>query len=207
MHKIVSTSKCSEKNNRFWIKRFEEGYVFGDFVSGLSTHAFDKAESEYTKAELRKVRERMKKAQQEAEIEQKNVQEHASSRAENIWNNAIEASDHQYLSKKKVLSHGLKNYKGCLVIPLRDIDGKLWSLQFITENSEKRFLNGGKKKGYYFLIGTLTENAFICEGYATGATIHACSEVPVVVAFDACNLKPVAKAIREKYSNLRIIFC
>ena len=65
------------KNNRFWIKRFEGGYVFGDFVSGLSTHAFDKAENEYTKAELRKVRERLKKAQQEAEIEQKNVQEHA----------------------------------------------------------------------------------------------------------------------------------
>ena len=49
-----------EKNNRFWIKRFEGGYVLGDFVSGLSTHAFDKAENKYTKAELRKVREFIK---------------------------------------------------------------------------------------------------------------------------------------------------
>ena len=195
------------KNNRFWIKRFEGGYVFGDFVSGLSTHAFDKAENEYTKAELKRVRERMKKAQQEAEIEQRNVQEDTSSRAENLWNNASETSDHPYLSKKKILSHGLRDYKGCLVIPLKDVDGKLWSLQFITENSEKRFLNGGKKKGCYFLIGTLAENAFVCEGYATGATVYECTGEPVVVAFDSGNLKSVVQAIHEKYPKLKIAIC
>ena len=195
------------KNNRFWIKRFEGGYVFGDFVSSLSTHVFDKAESEYTKAELKKVRERMKKAQQEAEIEQKSIQGRVSSKAENIWNNACDAADHRYLSKKKILSHGLKNYKGCLVIPLKDVDGQLWSLQFITENSEKRFLNGGKKKGCFFLIGTLTENAFICEGYATGATVYECTGEPVVVAFDSGNLKSVVQAIHEKYPKLKIAIC
>ena len=195
------------KNNRFWIKRFEGGYVFGDFVSGLNTHAFDRAENEYTKAELKKVRERMKKAQQEAEIEQKNIQEHASLRAENIWNNACEVAEHPYLLRKKVLSHGLKNYKECLVIPLKDVDGKLWSLQFINENSEKRFLSGGKKKGCYFLIGTLAENAFICEGYATGATVYECTGEPVVVAFDSGNLKSVVEAIHEKYPKLKIAIC
>ena len=41
------------KNNRYWLRKFEGGYVFGDFVSGLSTYVFDKAENEYTKAELK----------------------------------------------------------------------------------------------------------------------------------------------------------
>lgn len=193
------------KNNRFWVKRFEGGYVFGDFVSGLSTHVFD--QNEYTKPELKKMQERMKKAQKEAEIEQQNVHKHASLRAESIWNEAKEVLEHPYLSKKKVFSHGLKEYKGCLVIPLKDVDGKLWSLQFISENSEKRFLNGGKKKGCYFLIGTLAENAFICEGYATGASVYECTGETVVVAFDSGNLKSVVKAIHKKYPKLKISIC
>ena len=195
------------KNNRYWLRKFEGGYVFGDFVSGLSTYMFDKAEDEYTKAELKKMRERMKKAQQEAENELLQVHEHAAQKAESIWNEASETTEHPYLSKKKVLSHGLKEYKGCLVIPLRDVNGKLWSLQFIAENSEKRFLSGGRKKGCYFLIGTLAENAFVCEGYATGATIYECTGKPVVVAFDAGNLKSVIQAIREKYPHLKMIIC
>ncbi len=149
----------------------------------------------------------MKKARQEAETELKNIQERASAKAEIIWNNANDISTHKYLSKKKVLSHGLKEYKGCLVIPLKDVDGKLWSLQFITENAEKRFLNGGRKKGCHFLIGTLAENAFICEGYATGATVYECTGKPVVVAFDSGNLKSVVQAIHEKYPKLKIAIC
>ncbi len=135
------------------------------------------------------------------------VHEHAAQKAENLWNSLRETSEHPYLSKKQVLSHGLRDYKGCLVIPLKDVDGKLWSLQFINENHEKRFLSGGKKNGNYFLIGTLAENAFICEGYATGATVYECTGEPVVVAFDSGNLKSVAQALRKKYPNLKMILC
>ena len=196
------------KNNRYWLRKFEGGYVFGDFVSGLSTYVFDKAENEYTKAELKKMRERMKKAREEAFIEQNKIQENAAVTAKNIWEKAHDAIEHPYLVKKKVQSYGLKEYKDCLLVPLFDSEGKLWSLQFITKDT-KRFLSGGKKKGCYFVIGTISpsENAFICEGYATGATIHECSKIPVVVAFDAGNLKSVIQAIREKYPQLKMTIC
>lgn len=192
------------KNNRYWLRKFQGGYIFGDFVRGLSEHVFDK---NYKGKQLETVLNEMMQARKEAENELLQVHEHAAHKAENIWNEAAETSEHSYLSKKKVLSHGLKNYKGCLVIPLRDIDGKLWSLQFINENHEKRFLSGGKKKGSYFLIGNLAENAFICEGYATGATVYECTGEPVVVAFDSNNLKPVVQILKEKYPNLKMILC
>ena len=196
------------KNNRYWLRKFEGGYVFGDFVSGLSSCVFDKDESEYGKSELKKVKEKMKKAREEAFIEQNQIHENAAIKAKNIWEKAGDAIEHPYLLKKKVQSYGLKEYKDCLLVPLFDSEGKLWSLQFITKDT-KRFLSGGKKNGCYFVIGTISpsENAFICEGYATGATIHECSKIPVVVAFDAGNLKSVIQAIRKKYPQLKMTIC
>ena len=196
------------KNTRFWIKHFEGGYVFGDFVSGLNSYVFDKNESEYGKSELKKIKKKMKKAREDAFIEQNKIHENAAINAKNIWEKVHEVIGHPYLVKKKVQSYGLKEYKDCFLVPLFDSEGKLWSLQFITKDT-KRFLSGGKKKGCYFVIGTISpsENAFICEGYVTGATIHECSKIPVVVAFDAGNLKSVIQAIREKYPQLKMTIC
>lgn len=192
------------KNNRYWLRKFQGGYIFGDFVRGLSAHVFDKT---YKGKQLETVLKKMIQARKDAENKLSQVYENAAKKAENIWNATSEASDHAYLLKKKILSYGLKNYKGCLVIPLRDVDGKLWSLQFINENHEKRFLSGGKKKGCFFLIGSLADNVFVCEGYATGATIYECTGEPVVVAFDAGNLKPIVEALHKKYPHLKMILC
>ena len=29
------------KNNRYWLRKFNGGYIFGDFVKGISNHVFD----------------------------------------------------------------------------------------------------------------------------------------------------------------------
>ena len=194
------------KNNRYWLRKFDGGYIFGDFVTGLNTHIFER---NFKGEKLREAQERMKKTVELVERKSTKMYDLSADKAKLIWNNARLVVQNSYLERKKVDHFNLKEYKSNLVIPLYDNYGKIWTLQFIDREGNKRFLSGGRKKGCYFVIGSLenAEKAFICEGYATGATIHACSEVPVVVAFDACNLKPVAKAIREKYSNLRIIFC
>jgi hypothetical protein len=76
------------RNNRYWGRRFDGGYVFGDFVIDLSTHVFDKNEREYSKAELRILKANMEKAWKEAEIEQDKIHEAASVKANGIWGNA-----------------------------------------------------------------------------------------------------------------------
>ena len=41
--------------------------------------------------------------------------------------------------------------------------------------------------------------ALIAEGYATAASLHEATGLPVIVAFDAGNLLPVAQAIHKRY--------
>jgi putative DNA primase/helicase len=45
------------------------------------------------------------------------------------------------------------------------------------------------------------------EGWATGATLHEATGLPVVVAFNAGNLLLVAKLIRREYPAARLVIC
>ena len=45
------------------------------------------------------------------------------------------------------------------------------------------------------------------EGYATGASVHQATGLPVAVAFDAGNIKDAALAIRKKLPNAQITIC
>ena len=46
----------------------------------------------------------------------------------------------------------------------------------------------------------------MCEGYATGATLHQLTGQCVVIAFDAGNLTPVGQAIRTRYPESELVF-
>lgn len=88
---------------------------------------------------------------------------------------------------------------------MRDTAGKLHSLQTITPDSDKRFHPGGRVKGCYHSIGKPAGRLIVCEGYATGASIHEATGHAVAVAFNAGNLEAVAVALRAKYAALKII--
>jgi len=128
-----------------------------------------------------------------------------------IWNAATTANDdHPYLVRKGIKANGARLHQGVLVIPVRS-GGELHSLQFIAEDGSKRFLNGGRIiiTGGYFSIGSIQGADALCiaEGFATSATIHQATGYPVAVVFNAGNLEPVAKAMRQKLPGLPIILC
>ena len=135
-----------------------------------------------------------------------------AAKAAAIWQEATEAAeDHPYLIRKGIKPHGARCHKGQAVIPMRD-GGEIHSLQFIGPDGDKRFLTGGRVSGCYFSIGKrdgLKPDGVICiaEGFATGATIHEATGHAVAVAFNAGNLSPVAKAMREKFPDARLILC
>lgn len=98
--------------------------------------------------------------------------------------------------------------RGTLVIPMRDVTNELLSLQLIFEGGSKKFLKYGQKSGCFHLIGEVISRDTqlgIAEGYATAATLHQIMGMPMAVAFDAGNLMPVAKALRERYPNNPIV--
>ena len=60
-------------------------------------------------------------------------------------------------------------------------------------------------KGCYHPIGKPAGLLIVCEGYATGASIHESTGHAVAVAFNAGNLEAVAVALHSKYPALKII--
>jgi putative DNA primase/helicase len=146
-------------------------------------------------------------------------QQAAAQLASDIWFRAVAAElardrpdmagqSHPYLVAKAVEGRGLRiDADGKLLVPCRDIDGKIHSLQSIDRDGTKLFLAGGRQKGVMFVIDPLNklgrDTAIICEGYATGATLFESTGKPVVVAFNAGNLLPVSQALRDRYPDGR----
>lgn len=152
-------------------------------------------------------RARIEAMRKQREADEARQREEAKQRAAAIWQEATEAAeDHPYLIRKGIKPHGARCHKGQAVIPMRD-GGEIHSLQFIGPDGDKRFLTGGRVSGCYFSIGKPSGVICIAEGFATGATIHEATGHAVAVAFNAGNLSPVAKAMRERFPDARLILC
>jgi putative DNA primase/helicase len=166
---------------------------------------------------------RARKAAEEA-------QRHANScvRAVALIDASKPAAEHPYLARKAVKAHGIRIgawpvtnpdtgevtivSETALLIPLRDIDKKVWSVQAVFADKsnilgrDKDFLSGGRKQGLFFTIGKPVDKTFVLgEGYATCATIHEATGHAVVVCFDRGNLIHVARILRAKFPGHRII--
>ncbi|WP_461834829.1 DUF3631 domain-containing protein [Desulfothermus sp.] len=116
---------------------------------------------------------------------------------------------HPYLVKKGIKPIGeIKQLGNALIIPIRDINKNLLGLQYIYEDGDKKFLSGSSIKGNFFQIGSGFP-IYICEGYATGASIYQAidGEGTVVIAFNAGNLKRVTEVLRKEYPEAEIIIC
>jgi putative DNA primase/helicase len=120
---------------------------------------------------------------------------------------------HPYLRQKGVKPFGdLREWNNFLIVPLRNACNELQTIQLIApaprfgEDREKRdkcFLKGGRIIGGFFVLGSSQAECplIICEGYATGASIHEAMGYEVVCAMNCGNLKTVAKAQRMKWRD------
>ena len=116
--------------------------------------------------------------------------------------------DHPYLQKKQIKAYGLKqNAKGQLVVPLRDTEQQIWSLQSINKYGNKMFIEGGRKQECFHMLGAMQTSKviIIAEGYATAASIHEATGKPVAVAFDSGNLLPVTEALKQAHPDKQLV--
>ncbi len=213
---IEGDSKGSK--NGFYILHSNElpaGH-FGCNKRGIAENWCIKNANELTDIERAAFHEQMATAK--ATREKSDIEKHRAARID--AEKRIEAATtpapdnpHTYLINKNVQGYGVLIEGENLLIPARDVNGKVWTVQTITPNGEKRFLSGGKKQGNFHLIGNeIEKNGFnqlivLAEGYATGATAYDTlnKKYPVAVCFDSGNLEPVALALREKYPRLKIL--
>jgi antirestriction protein ArdC/phage/plasmid primase-like uncharacterized protein len=95
-------------------------------------------------------------------------------------------------------------------VPATDVNGKLWTIQYIREDGTKRFAKNSRKEGCFHVVGGIkalvkSPILVIAEGYATAATLSQTLGFATIAAFDSGNLVSVAKSLREKYPEKQII--
>ncbi|MGE4538387.1 MAG: zincin-like metallopeptidase domain-containing protein [Desulfovibrio sp.] len=185
-----------------------QNYVTGEKANWKATgHVLSEEEKAALKLEAA---ERTARRERERLAEQDRVARQCS---QNLGKRPLASEDHPYLQKKGVPPLGIRESLtgDLLLVPLLNADGELRNVQEIHPDGSKRFQPGGQKKGCFLLIDPEQKldqgEILLTEGYATGASVHMATEKPVAVAFDAGNLEPVAKALREKYPTAKITVC
>lgn len=133
----------------------------------------------------------------------------ASDHAGRVWSAGLEEGTSPYLVRKQLAPMGVRFEKDVLLVPLIDSQGKLWNVQRIGADGKKRFLTGGRVSGCFHILGNISASPWllIAEGYATAATLHVATGYAVVIAFNAANVRHVAKAIRELYPDAKLLLC
>ncbi|GAB3108269.1 topoisomerase [Aestuariicella hydrocarbonica] len=131
----------------------------------------------------------------------------AAKKARYIWSKSNEADlSHPYLIKKKVPATGIRQYYDNILVPIY-VNQELVNLQMIDLYSNKKFLKNGVVKGGFTPLGELKncQKIYVCEGWATGATLFQYLGCPVACALNAYNLIEVAKQILYSYPDSNII--
>ena len=191
--------------------------AFGNWRDGYSQCWSARNERTMTAIERKALAWRIEAMRRQRDAEQRHRQHDAAAAAINRWNAAAPATvatNHPYLRAKGVKPRGVRiEANHTLLIPMRDTEGRMHSLQSIAPDGAKRFMPGGRVRGCYHAICEPSGGArdcpgdklVICEGYATGATIHETTGHAVAVAFNAGNLLAVAQALRIKYPSIALV--
>jgi putative DNA primase/helicase len=160
-----------------------------------------------SRAEWNEVRRRWQEAECERERAEKERRDKAWKTAAWILKRAKPLTIHAYLAAKGVKGFGdVREWRGALVLPLREANGELHSLQFIGADGSKHFLSGGRVAGCSFTLADKPDGALVvCEGYATGVSVHEATALATVCALNCGNLLAVAKSFREKFQGREII--
>jgi putative DNA primase/helicase len=123
----------------------------------------------------------------------------------------------EYHKAKQIeVTPGASARNGDVLVPGYDVEGKLWTMQYIKEDGTKRFAKDSRKHGCFHVVGApngaaalqkiaLSPVVVIAEGYATAATIAKQGKVTALAAYDSGNLLPVATSLRQRYPDKAIV--
>lgn len=118
-------------------------------------------------------------------------------------------TSHRYLEAKGIKPNGTRLDGAHILVPLHGPDGKIQTLQTIDPAGHKLFCSDLPTAAGMFVIGQkITETAgpvLVCEGFATGSTLHEATGHTVVVAFSAGNLAKVAERLAATHSGIHWI--
>jgi putative DNA primase/helicase len=206
IHRFSSNGKPRDDSG--WYVAYTDGIPagkFGCWREGFTQIWFGNSDGTMTVVEREACRQRAKHMKVQREADEAQRHQAMATEAKRRWNGAENCTAHAYLTRKGVGPHGVKIEANRLLIPMRDTTGALHSLQTISSEGNKLFMPGGRVTGCYHSIGRPNGVLIVCEGYATAASIHECTNHAVAVAFTAGNILAVTLALRAKYPALKLV--
>lgn len=209
LHRFSDNGKRNNKNG--WYALHSDGIpagMFGTWRTGLNEKWRANIGRDLTQQEKNDNQAQMESMKRLRLEEKATRHKEAATRAADICKKAQpESGLHAYLQEKKVKAYGIRTNGLDLIVPMRDSSKRLHSIQTISPKGDKKFLPGGRVQGCYHSIGKPNGELCITEGYATAASIREATGKAVAVAFNAGNLMQVAKSIRAKYPDIKLILC
>lgn len=215
----IDGDKRSDKSGAycFYTNHWPEGWVKNWRTGNIINWSFNRdnldeqGKAFFTDKKFKEAQEKSKQYRKELEKKLQQDAAEASEKARILFETLPEAEQHPYLTKKNVKSYGLHYQKSTksLAVPLKDIEGRFISLQWIDTEGNKKFFPGAPTKGVFFAFNLDDKNVnkpiLIGEGYATMATVFDVTECPCIAAMNCHNLLPVAEAVQNKYPDRKII--
>jgi len=126
--------------------------------------------------------------------------------ADNVVKLPESEGPHPYLTRKRIKQHDAIIDEGDLHIRIINNQGKVIGTQFIDESGKKKFNYGLEYKGCFHVVGgPIKEFAYLCEGFATAASVHEATGKPAVHCLNAANIADVAGALREVKPETRFV--
>jgi len=221
----TSQDKGKEKNGWYVVHehRTEKNETlifgsFGDWRSGETQKIKVKA-GRMSPEEREVMRARQEDAKRKAAEVAANAARRAANRAAGLFNRMPEKGKSAYLDRKQIVGFKVRYAPrtGAFLVPMCNVRDQIVGLQVIfpskqeaTGRDKAYWPYGMSKEGAFHLIGPHPEPGepvLVCEGYATGASLHMATSLTVAIAFDAGNLLPVSKAMRERFPGCPLIIC
>lgn len=208
----VQGDKPKSENGSYKLAIAPDGFAFGWFVwwkDGITHNWNSKPTKGISKEERAELKRKSDAARAASESKRRDTATQAAHASQAIWVKADHQGTTEYLDRKNIGLHGCRIIKGRLLVPLRR-EGDIVSMQYIAPDGRKLFEKGGDQAGAYFSIAKRGDDLSviaIVEGFSTGASVREAMGWPVIIAFNAGGLKPVAKIIRDKYPDARIVIC
>jgi putative DNA primase/helicase len=131
----------------------------------------------------------------------------AASKASELLAAAVETGSHDYLLRKQIGAGLVTDDK--LLVPLSDGTTSIINAQAIHTDGTKLFMPGGRVKGCFHVIGSIEKapRILLCEGYATGRTLHLATSLPTVCAMNCGNLAAVAERLLAIAPKAGLMVC
>ena len=128
--------------------------------------------------------------------------------AQYFWDKSVKFTTHPYVEKKQIHPNEIMVYTkyNLWIIPFHDRDGKFQTVQRISPEGSKRWATKAKNNGVgpngstHKIPGT-NDIPYICEGIATGWSIHEATGATVYCVGGKDNFKNVVPWLKEKYDS------